>query len=256
MQAISQALKQNARHPAAWLAAITVMLVIATAFYVGPIAQDLDYHHFADQRTLVGIPHANDVLSNLPFCLFGLAGLTLAWRRRDRLDDGGNMYLGFFLGVLLTGFGSAYYHFAPSNPTLVWDRLPMTIGFMSLFALILAERVDSRLGRQWFPYLLLAGLASVLYWHLADDLRPYLLVQFGPMLVLPCLLLKNRRDGDRWLWLALGFYLLAKVLEAADGPVFGLTGEWISGHSLKHLAASVAPLMVLLKLRHETRARN
>ena len=97
-----------------------------------------------------------------------------AAQRRSAATNGCTWH--FSLAYLLTGFGSAYYHLEPNNPTLVWDRLPMTIGFMSLFALIFAERIDDGLGRKLFPWLV-AGFASVLYWHLADDLRPYLLMQ-------------------------------------------------------------------------------
>lgn len=39
-----------------------------------------------------------------------------------------------FAGVLLTSAGSTWYHLAPTNDSLVWDRLPMTLGFMGLFA--------------------------------------------------------------------------------------------------------------------------
>jgi hypothetical protein len=37
----------------------------------------------------------------------------------------------------------------------------------------------------------------------------------------------------------IGFYALAKVLEALDRPIYNL-GHIISGHTLKHLAAAMA----------------
>lgn len=241
--------------PAAWPAlAIAAALVLLLGTWLSdPLAQDPAYHLFVDQRSLLDIPHANDVLSNLPFCLVGLAGLCFAWRARGQLGDFTAPYLVFFSGVLLTGLGSAWYHFAPANSTLVWDRLPMAIAFMGLVTLLLAERIAHDRGRQLLPWLVLAGIASVAYWHFTDDLRPYLLVQFGSMALLPCLLLGFRRAGDRYLWFTLGFYVIAKLLEIGDGQVYALTGEWVSGHSLKHLAAALATLMILLRLRQQAR---
>jgi hypothetical protein len=44
---------------------------IILALLMHPIPQPLVYHHFADQRTIAGIPRAWDVLSNLAFLLSG-----------------------------------------------------------------------------------------------------------------------------------------------------------------------------------------
>ena len=167
---------------------------------------------------------------------------------RIRLNLTHAMYLVFFAAVFFTGFGSAYYHVDPTDTTLVWDRLPMAVGFMSILAAIFAERVDSRLGRTLFPWLIAAGVGSVLYWHWFDDLRLYALVQFGSLLALVLLLLYSRRPGSGWLWLALGFYALAKLFEAADAQVFALTDGIVSGHALKHLAAAAAPLAVAQRI--------
>ncbi len=212
------------------------------------IPQDPAYHLFADQRMLINLPHALDVLSNLPFCLAGLLGI-YAIANKPSLAQGFNvMYLVFFAAMLVTGFGSAYYHFDPTNQTLVWDRLPMAVGFMSMFAIIIGERLNPRLGRALFPWLLTAGICSVVYWHWQDDLRPYALVQFGTLLAMPLILLIYRRPDSGLLWLAIGFYLLAKIFEAGDAQIYALTTHWISGHSLKHLAASITPLLILLRL--------
>jgi hypothetical protein len=212
------------------------------------IAQDPAYHLFADQRMLAGLPHAHDVLSNLPFCLAGLLGIFAIVKRPSLAQGFNTMYLVFFAAMLATGLGSAYYHLAPDNQTLVWDRLPMAVGFMSMFAIIIGERLSPRLGRRLFPWLLAAGIYSVIYWHWQDDLRPYALVQFGTLLALPLILLIRRRPDSGLLWLAIGFYLLAKIFEACDAQIYALTAHWVSGHSLKHLAASVTPLLILLRL--------
>ena len=38
------------------------------------IPQPAEYHDFADQRGLAGIPHFWNVVSNLPFAIIGLVG--------------------------------------------------------------------------------------------------------------------------------------------------------------------------------------
>ncbi len=227
------------------------LIVVIAGWLLGPLPQDLHYHGFADERTWGMVPHVGDVLSNLPFCLFGALGIWAVLRRRDRLADTGNSYLAFFAGVFLTGFGSAWYHFAPDNTTLVWDRLPMAIAFVGIFCAILAERVDAALAKRLFPWLLAAGVGSVLYWHLADDLRPYVVVQFGTLMALPWMLLREQRDDSGLLWIALGFYLLAKLFELGDEALYLLSLETVSGHTLKHLAASVPALLILWKLRSQ-----
>lgn len=221
-----------------------VVIALAAACLAPPIPQNPEYHAFADQRTLLGIPNALDVLSNLPFIMIGCLGLKLLWGG----PAAGVMpqllwhHRIFFLGVVLTGLGSMYYHWRPDNATLVWDRLPMTIGFMAFFSLLVGESLSLSWGRRLFWPLLLAGFISVLYWHLRDDLRPYALVQFLPMILTPYILLffPSPYKAKTWLWALAGFYLLAKFLEMSDHFWFDLTG-FISGHSLKHLAAAVAP---------------
>ncbi|PYU18912.1 MAG: hypothetical protein DMG30_26090 [Acidobacteria bacterium] len=102
-------------------------------------------------------------------------------------------YAVFFLGVALTSIGSAYYHWAPDNGRLVWDRLPMSIAFMSLLAAIITERITVNAGLRSLLPLMALGIASVLYWHLTElkgqgDLRLYGLVQFYPVMAIPLLL--------------------------------------------------------------------
>ncbi len=224
--------------------------MVAAWLLIGAIPQDPLYHLFADQRDMLAIPNAHNVLSNLPFCLVGLIGMIGAFNQRDRLREQTGMYLVFFGAVFFTGFGSAYYHVNPTNLTLVWDRLPMAIGFMSILAAITAERIDPKLGRRLMPYLLLAGIGSVLYWHGFDDLRPYALVQFGSLLALLAILVFRPRPGSTLLWLALAFYVLAKVFEAGDVQVFALSAGQVSGHALKHLAAAITPLLILLHMKN------
>ena len=215
-----------------------------------PIHRSLEYHRFADQRTLLGIPHCLNVLSNVPFVLIGGVGLWFVafgdWKsQRFQTAWERGPYLLFFLGVLLTSVGSAYYHLEPTNSRLVWDRLPMALAFMGLFSGIVAERIGVRVGVALLIPLGAAGIASVLYWAETDDLRPYYLVQFFPMLAIPLLLLlfPPRYSGTGFFFLALFWYVLAKFAEhPLDHAIFFWNG-WVSGHTLKHLLAAVGALL-------------
>src|SRR3954471_12487359 len=141
------------------LAAVTVGLGLA-AFIVPAMPQPLSYHAFADCRTFWAVPNFFNVISNLPFLVGGAAGLVLIWRGGGQFVDAREQlpYLVFFLGALLTCFGSAWYHAAPDNTRLVFDRLPMTLGFSGLVAASVAERVDLKLGLRSLWPLLLVGV--------------------------------------------------------------------------------------------------
>jgi hypothetical protein len=195
---------------------------------------------------IFGIPHFGDVVTNFAFLLVGFWGLR---RRPYEL----RAYTVFFAGVFLTGLGSAWYHLDPTSDRLFWDRLPMTIVFMSLTSIVLSERVNVRLGERLLVPLLFAGTASVVYWNWTDDLRFYVLVQFYPMVALPMILLlyKPRYSHSGYYWAMFGWYLLAKLFEFLDGPILELTGS-ISGHNLKHCAAAMATFWVLrmIERRH------
>lgn len=228
--------------------AILVLTAVAAVLALSlhaPIPQDEAYHLFADARRLAGIPNACDVLSNLPFLLSGLYGLS----RKPRAPAAAYGIL--CLGVLLVGLGSAYYHYAPSTPALFWDRLPMTVAFMAFFSMLLEERV-TRIPT--LPPLLVIGAASALYWRWSGDLRPYLLVQFLPLLLMPLILALYPRRGLSTgpLLAAFGLYVAAKLLEHFDHQVF--QRFFLSGHTLKHLAAAAAAacLIKAVPVKEET----
>src|SRR6185295_11952077 len=119
---------------------IVITAVVAVIALLLPrIPQPQSYHMFADQRGFLGIPNFGDVVSNLPFAVVGLCGLVFLLRSNSDYDPVSFIdrrerwpYLIVFGGLVLTAFGSAYYHLRPGNARLVWDRLPMTIVFMSL----------------------------------------------------------------------------------------------------------------------------
>lgn len=232
------------------LIAGTGLIIAILGLYTNPIAQDLLYHNFADQRSIFGIPHALNVLSNLAFSVIGIWGFVLVCNRSAGFSNSAMMYLVFFAGIFFIGFGSGYYHWAPDNNTLVWDRLPMTVAFMAFTAIVISERYNQSFGFKIFPWLLVAGAASVFYWSLLDDLRPYILIQFGPILILPMVIWRFNGPGTRWLWFTIIFYAAAKVLEIADQPIFELTEGVVSGHTLKHLAAATGAFAMSLKTYH------
>ena len=232
---------------ASLVAAVAGSLALALSLH--PIPQSLAYHRFADQRAWFGIPHFMDVVSNVPFLLIGLAGVSLSARKQfqgARLE-----WLIFFAGVALVAFGSGYYHWSPSNDTLAWDRLPMTIAFMALLAAMIGETISPRAGYAVLVPALLVGAASVIYWQLTDDLRLYGWVQFFPLILIPLLLTLFPGRFGQWRFLAgaLGCYVLSKVLEAADDAVFRATGGLVAGHALKHLSAAGACLILLVMLK-------
>jgi hypothetical protein len=207
------------------------------------ITQDPAYHQFADTRVALGVPHGWNVLSNAPFLLAGLLGL---WRCRWVPAPARPAWLVAFSGVALVAVGSAWYHHAPSGDALVWDRLPMTIGFMGVLTAVLAPVIGASGARALLAPAVAVGVASVGYWHWTGDLRPYVWVQFAPLLLIAAVIAFDRRSpSTRSLLVALALYGLAKGLEAADGLIFTATAGVVAGHPLKHLAASAACLALI-----------
>jgi hypothetical protein len=244
-----------------------ILLLILTAavaliFLLLPrIPQPEAYHRFADRRSLLGIPNFGDVASNLLFAVIGIWGLIFLLRPRSNqvtgrfLEPGERWpYLVVFVGLLLTAFGSSYYHLSPDNSRLVWDRLPMTIAFMAMVAAIIAERISLRVGLGLLPILIVVGMGSVLQWYTSEmrgsgDLRFYAAVQsYSALVLLLALLLPQRYTRGSDLAIVFGFYALAKVLETFDQPIFA-AGRIVSGHTLKHVAAAAAGYCILRMLQ-------
>lgn len=238
-----------------WCVAIIAVVSISQ---FPPISQNLDYHQFAHQNKLFGIPNMHNVLSNIPFLMVGLYGLFFVIREKATLHS---LYAGaltFCLGVALVSVGSGYYHWQPNNQTLVWDRLPMTIAFMGLYAMIVSAFVNAKSGVRLLPWLLMAGVLSVLWWFLTEswgqgDLRWYVLVQFLPMLLTLIILISFKTDKinkSKLVWVLI-WYIIAKLMELGDVQLLALTTV-ISGHSLKHVAAAVACYYVIAWLKTMT----
>jgi hypothetical protein len=246
----------NVRH---LVLALAVVATTAGAALAPPVAQPPEYTAFADWRPLLGVPNAFDVLSNVSFAVVGLPGLAVTFGRRDSAfaDPWDHRpYAVLFAAVALSTLGSSYFHLAPDNARLVWDRLPMTVGFIALLVALFAERVHRGMARAMFVPLLAAGAASVAYWYWSElrgagDLRPYLVVQFGSLALVALILALYPARGSGYVVAGLAAYAAAKGLELADGPIFAATGHLVSGHTLKHLvaAAGVACLVAMLRAR-------
>jgi hypothetical protein len=238
-----------------WRHLVLLVLVLGSLMLVllqAPIQQDVAYHHFVDTRNLFGIPNFYNVISNLPFFISGIAGV-LFCTKRAQLDIKPE-WLCFFVGITLVSIGSTYYHLNPDNQSLVWDRLPMAMGFMALFAALLGEFVDARLAKHGLLPMILVGLSSVLVWHWFDDLRFYVWVQFMPLLLIPAMMLlyRSRYTHSYLLIPVLILYGLAKLLEAFDAPIFSLFLDEVSGHSIKHVLAALGSALILWMLRLRT----
>lgn len=229
-----------------------IVLLAALAMMIhGPIGQLADYHHFADQREWFGIPNAADVLSNLGFAVVGIFGIRALWfySNKPLLADGRQGYALFFVGLVLTACGSSWYHLDPDNARLVFDRLPIALACAGLMAAVWQETVgDSR----WLALLLaIFGSLSVIWWSYTDvtgigDLRPYLLMQLLPLILIPVLQWQHKTAYRERIAFAImiALYVLAKGFELADHATFDSI-EMLSGHTFKHLLATLAAATVV-----------
>jgi hypothetical protein len=240
-----------------------VLALLAVALVAPAVAQSAHHHHFADRRAWAWIPFASDVLSNLPFLLWGGLGLTLLGQQARGVGycaaaaSCGLMGL-FFAGLVVTAFMSAFYHWQPDNAGLVLDRLGMVVAFAGLMGLAAAGRVSARAGELLALAVLLLGPLSIWVWSASGNVLPWAVLQFGGMLLVLCLALLKPLPGApaiRWGWVIV-IYALAKCFELADEAVFAATSQLVSGHSMKHVVASVAawPVVSALMAHRKSRA--
>lgn len=206
-----------------------------------PAQDSARYMHFADQRTLWGIPHALDVLSNLSFLVVGLWGLYqyVKFERESR-----DCIFKAFLSValILTACGSAYFHWEPTLDRLYWDRLPMSFAFGAIIGWIISDKLSFPVGLGGAAMCALVGAITLTLWKFGlGDLKPYYVLQYGGLVLGLglCLFVPGRTFSNRNFLLGFFLYVIAKVLEVQDGPIFHST-EIVSGHTLKHLVAAAA----------------
>lgn len=238
-----------------------VLLLLAGAAIItlgelayGPIPQPQSYHNFADKRDWLGIENVANVISSAAFAFSGVWGLYLLFiDRRLQFNDPREKWpwVGVSIGLILTALGSGYYHLDPDNNRLVWDRLPMTLVFMSYVSALICERVGIRSGLWLWPALILVGFLSVIMWHLSElkgmsDLRFYLGVQeFAIYSTFIMLFTESpyNRNGD--LAIVLLFYGLARVFEIYDQEIYVFSGRLVSGHTLKHFSAAAGGIWLI-----------
>jgi hypothetical protein len=163
-------------------------------------------------------------------------------------------YAVFCIGVLMTAAGSCYYHLKPNNETLFWDRLPMTIAFMSLISAQIVDRINVRAGLLALAPMLLIGIGSVVYWIATErqgqgNVVPYAVLQAYSVIVLLKLasMHPSRYTHGGAIYAVFAGYLLAKVFEHYDREIFEWTGA-VSGHTLKHVMAGLAGIPVAYML--------
>jgi hypothetical protein len=222
-----------------------------------PLKQLPQYHQFADCRGAFGIPSLLNVASNLSFLLVGLLGLAFLLKKRAKTAFIARSerwpYLAFFWGIVLTGFGSSYYHWSPADGTLVWDRLPMTMAFMAVLAAVIGERIAAKAAKWLLIPLLIAGCASVIYWQKTGNLWPYAATQYCSvfLVIVIMLLFPSRYTRGADLFGVVGIYGIAKICEMLDAPIFAVA-KLVSGHTLKHIFAALAACCVLEMIRKRT----
>jgi hypothetical protein len=245
-------------HLPRWITLLSCMLMVIH----GPIAQIDGYHDFADQSVWLGVPHAADVLSNLGFAFVALWGLLALHPQCQQhpLVAGWPGYRLFLVGLLLTAVGSSYYHLAPDNASLVWDRLPIALACAGLLAAVRSETVPGANGARDALGLGVLALFSVGWWRYTDlqgagDLRPYLLLQGLPIVLIPVwqTIYRAPRLDRLWFGLALSLYVFAKLAELNDHQISQAL-VWISGHTLKHLLATAATALIVGRLMLRARA--
>ncbi|MFZ6732619.1 hypothetical protein ACO0LG_11910 [Undibacterium sp. Ji42W] len=221
----------------------------------GPIAQLAHYHDFADQSDWVGIPHAIDVLTNLGFAIAAMAGGWFLVEKYRKADVGIAFpaYCVFALSIAATTVGSSYYHLAPDDARLFWDRLPIAFACCSLLAAVRADILPSMDARKAFMelvLLLMGALMSVVWWQQTGDLRPYLLIQGLTLVLIPLWqwIWKAERADRLAFGAAMFLYVIAKITEMLDGQILQHL-QFMSGHSLKHLLAALAAGLIVWRWR-------
>jgi hypothetical protein len=174
-----------------WFVIGITVLAVAAALLIPAMPQPLAYHDFADHREAFGVHNFLDVGSNIAFFIVGVVGLVVTMGRRARFQFSIERwpYVIFFLGVLTTAAGSSYYHLAPDNETLFWDRLPMTVAFMALVSSQIVDRINIRAGLALLLPMLMLGAASVVYWRVTEragvgNVMPYGILQGYSVVIL------------------------------------------------------------------------
>ena len=225
------------------LAAFALLVVLAGLglLFWGPLPVAAATHQYADARAWLGVPNSANVLINLPTFWLAVWGWcatrTSPWPPQWRLP-----WQWFHLFVMAAALSSAMYHAAPSDDLFVVSHTCMAGAFVMLSLGLLVERVGVRFGSVGICTCATLVVALIGVWTAglgqpggAIDLRPLLLLELMPVLLIPAGVLRmpglhGRNSG--WL-LALVLYASSRLLEWADAAIFQATA-CISGHTLMH----------------------
>jgi hypothetical protein len=227
-----------------------IFLSVGALFYIAwphlPTQDAAQYFDFVDTRRILGLENFWNVFSNVFFLYMSLFGFFIFIRNYHAYDTGlWESFLLLNISVFLTCWGSSYFHLNPTPQNLIWDRLPMAVGFAALVSFIFSDRVTDRYTRILLPVLSAISIGAVLMVDFGPrDLRPYIVVQFGSILACLFIMLMYRwgRLSTKLILTSFAFYLVAKLCEHFDAVVFDYL--FLSGHTLKHLLAGVAILLV------------
>jgi len=159
--------------------------------------------------------------------------------------------------LIVTSLCSSWYHLQPSDVRLVADRLGMVLPFAGLLGLAVADRISLRAGAWTAAAIVGLGPWTVGLWAANGNLLPWSVLQGGGMLLMLALAVRKPQAGAWGLPLGavIGWYVLAKLLELGDHAVFDITQGYLSGHTLKHVAAAMAawPVLSLMHNGNQTR---
>lgn len=224
-----------------WFFVAIAFISLVIVFLVPPIFDPPSVNDYADQRSFFGIPNFNDVITNIFFLIFGLMGL---WRLKGLKKT---LWSILFLAIIGIGCASIYYQLDPTRGKLFWDRFFIGAAFMTLLSVVLEERISQKWMKILAPILILSAAVGIGDGYWTGDLRPYLWMQFFPLVAILLLCLFIPRKGDRYFYGVVLFYVLAKVCDNHDGAIFNLTHQMVSGHTLKHLSAAVSVYFIYRK---------
>lgn len=239
-----------------WLLLLLPLCAVALALaLLPPFPQPQEYHRFADTRAFFGVPNFLNVVSNVAFIAVAALGL-FALRSTSFADARECPPWGlFFLALAATAFGSAWYHLAPDNARLFWDRLPINLCFAALLSSVIAERCSVKTGLLLLPPLMTIGAGAAWYWLRSEELGagnvlPYFAFQLYALIAILLLmrLLPSRYSRSADLYRMILLYGAALAAELLDRYIFML-GEIVSGHTLKHLLAAMAAYQLVRMLR-------
>jgi len=229
-----------------FLAALSAPFVLGGLLHFAyPLVQPADYHHFADTRLICGVHNGADVLSNLAILAAGLVNLCWCWRRRasDAVQMPGMLMVS--LGFVMAAAGSAVYHLRPTDATLVWDRLPMTVIFAGILAMLYTSITGRRVPWSQLASLVAPAMLTALIWARFGELWPYALLQYGGLAAVVGFTISRKVANPSGWWALICCYGVAKLLEMFDSSIWVATDHVLAGHSLKHIACGAAGIALL-----------